>query len=157
MKKLLSILLSVMLLICATFLCVGCDENEKVIYDRFSEIGLNQNVPIQDKYLKVTTHFDTDADASGYYKSAKFTVEVSGYSELTYFNAKVVVTFYATCITEIDHEGKDFEYSVEVLLDPNGKGEGKATVTLVACRGVTNKSKTVKVSGSVTKVRDSYI
>lgn len=149
MKKFFSFILFLALALIAVFPLGGCFDEET---ERFPELEINQNVTIESKHISVKPTWSYSKSKSGYYEAITLKVKVNGYSELTYYNVEVVVTFTATLITDDCPVGETFTQTVVCAVNNKGDGQKVVVFPLTGCRAINSKTTQKVFTGTVTKI-----
>ena len=152
MKRFCRAILVFLLSFVAIFSFGGCDwEHPK---DEFPDLTRNQNVPIETNHIIVSQGWTCPESQDGYYESITLKVTARGYSQLTYYDVEIQVTFTAILITDTAPSGKPFSVTVSCEVDNKGNGEKIITIAQAGCRAINDKASSIRVFGSVTKIAD---
>ena len=121
MKHLAKVLLCIMLATTLLFAISACSDDEESS-SRFpnTQSGFKFN-ELSEAVLDISQSFELKDEKNGYIPGAEVEVSVEGYSELSYYDAKVIFTWnYEFLNDNGEYEASDYE--VEVELDPMGMG-----------------------------------
>ena len=161
MKKIMKIITITLLILCLNLCtacsCFGCSDCGDDTTDNFPNMALNQNTTLdREAHLHISPKYEFTKDASGYYLTdCLIEVTISGYSQLSYFNCVVNVTFSATTITDSAPSGTNLTQQFTINLSNNGEGHESHTISLVNCRHVNQISFSYSTQGTVTKISES--